>query len=198
MPASCSWFVTGWALSRSFSLYRGKQLAFASTVDALRAGGFAKEIDEQAVADYLEFGFVTEARTIYANVARVPAASILEWSDAGNQDHAVLATSIGTLAQSQRPILTRQSRKPKGCCSRRLKSGSSRMCRSALCLAAASIPAWFAGRFQNSAPTSLPTLSARHTTRRMKRLTLARPQLNSEYVTRPSISQRLTIPASLI
>lgn len=60
---------------------KGKQLAFASTVDALRAGGFANEIDEQAVADYLEFGFVTEARTIYANAARVPAASILEWSE---------------------------------------------------------------------------------------------------------------------
>lgn len=62
---------------------RGKQLAFASTVSALRAGGFANEIDEQAVADYLEFGFVTEARTIYANAARVPAASILEWSEQG-------------------------------------------------------------------------------------------------------------------
>lgn len=62
---------------------RGQQLAFASTVDALRGGGFANEIDEQAIADFLEFGFVTEARTIYANVAKVPAASILEWSEQG-------------------------------------------------------------------------------------------------------------------
>jgi asparagine synthase (glutamine-hydrolysing) len=60
---------------------RGRQLAFASTVSALRAGGFANEIDDQAVTDYLEFGFVTEARTIYAGVSRVPAASILEWSE---------------------------------------------------------------------------------------------------------------------
>lgn len=63
----------------------GSQLAFASTVNALRAGDFANEIDEQAVADYLEFGFVTEARTIYANTARVPAASILEWSAQGTK-----------------------------------------------------------------------------------------------------------------
>lgn len=60
---------------------RGRRLAFASTVRALANGGFAQEIDEQAVADYLEFGFVTEKRTIYKNVSRVPAASILEWSE---------------------------------------------------------------------------------------------------------------------
>lgn len=64
---------------------RGRQLAFASTVNALRASGFANEIDEQAIVDYLEFGFVTEARTIYANVAKVPAASILEWSEQGTK-----------------------------------------------------------------------------------------------------------------
>jgi asparagine synthase (glutamine-hydrolysing) len=62
---------------------RGKQLAFASTVAALRVAGFAHEIDEQAVADYLEFGFVTEGRTIYKGVQKVPAASILEWSEQG-------------------------------------------------------------------------------------------------------------------
>jgi asparagine synthase (glutamine-hydrolysing) len=82
---------------------RGRQLAFASTVGALRAGGFANEIDEQAVADFLEFGFVTEARTIYANVAKVPAASILEWSEQGTritqywQPPAVSSSSSATL-----------------------------------------------------------------------------------------------------
>lgn len=64
---------------------KGKQLAFASTVRALRAGGFVEEIDEQAVVDYLEFGFVTEARTIYRGVQRVPAASIFEWSSDGEE-----------------------------------------------------------------------------------------------------------------
>ena len=63
-----------------FAVRRG-QLAFASSVRALRAASFAQEIDEQAVADYLEFGYVTEKRTIYENVSRVPAASILEWSE---------------------------------------------------------------------------------------------------------------------
>jgi asparagine synthase (glutamine-hydrolysing) len=62
---------------------RGKQLVFASTVRSLRAVGFAGEIDEQAVADYLEFGFVTEDRTIYKSASRVPAACILEWSEQG-------------------------------------------------------------------------------------------------------------------
>jgi asparagine synthase (glutamine-hydrolysing) len=62
---------------------RSNQIAFASTVRALREAGFASEIDEQAVADYLEFGFVTEERTIYSGALKVPAASILEWSTQG-------------------------------------------------------------------------------------------------------------------
>jgi asparagine synthase (glutamine-hydrolysing) len=59
---------------------RNKHIAFASTVRALRNAGFGSELDEQAVADYLEFGFVTEERTIYRNASRVPAACIVEWS----------------------------------------------------------------------------------------------------------------------
>lgn len=64
---------------------RGKQLAFASTVRALRTAGFANEIDEQAVTEYLEFGFVTEERAIYKGALRVPAACILEWSELGTR-----------------------------------------------------------------------------------------------------------------
>ncbi|MCA1614210.1 MAG: asparagine synthase (glutamine-hydrolyzing), partial [Acidobacteria bacterium] len=60
---------------------RDGQIAFASTVRALRQGGFAAEIDEQAVTEYLEFGFVTDARTIYREAVKVPAATIVEWSD---------------------------------------------------------------------------------------------------------------------
>jgi asparagine synthase (glutamine-hydrolysing) len=62
---------------------RGKQLAFASTVSALRAAGFAIEIDQQAVVDYLEFGFVTEERTIYKGALKIPPACILECSEQG-------------------------------------------------------------------------------------------------------------------
>ncbi len=59
---------------------RDGQIAFASTVRALRRGGFVSEIDEQAVTEYLEFGFVTDDRAIYRGAAKVPAASIVEWS----------------------------------------------------------------------------------------------------------------------
>jgi asparagine synthase (glutamine-hydrolysing) len=58
-------------------------LAFASTVRALRRGGFAGELDERAVAEFLEFGYVTDDRTIYQGVSKVPAATILEWSEGG-------------------------------------------------------------------------------------------------------------------
>lgn len=56
------------------------QLAFASNVRALREGGFAGEIDEQAVTEFLEFGYVTDDRSIYRSVSKVPAATIIEWS----------------------------------------------------------------------------------------------------------------------
>jgi asparagine synthase (glutamine-hydrolysing) len=63
-----------------YSHHDGK-LAFASTVRAIRAGGFADEIDEQSLAEYLEFGFVTDGCTIYKGIAKVPAATIVEWSN---------------------------------------------------------------------------------------------------------------------
>jgi asparagine synthase (glutamine-hydrolysing) len=61
---------------------RNGRLAFASSVRALRAAGLAGDIDPQAVAEYLEFGYVTEERTIYRGVAKVPQAAILEFSGA--------------------------------------------------------------------------------------------------------------------
>ncbi|HLL15992.1 MAG TPA: asparagine synthase (glutamine-hydrolyzing) [Pyrinomonadaceae bacterium] len=60
---------------------RDGRIAFASTVRALRRGGFTGELDEQAVMEYLEFGFVTDERAIYEGVGKVPAATIVEWSD---------------------------------------------------------------------------------------------------------------------
>ena len=56
-------------------------IAFASTVRALRAGSWAGDLDEKALAEYLEFGFVTDGRTIYDGLAKVPAASIVRWRD---------------------------------------------------------------------------------------------------------------------
>ena len=59
---------------------RGDRVAFASTARALHIAGFAGEIDDRAVAEYLEFGFITDERSIYKGVKKVPAATILEWS----------------------------------------------------------------------------------------------------------------------
>ena len=56
------------------------QLAFASTVRALKAAGLVGELDEQAVVDYLEFGYVPDERAIYAGATKVPAGAIVEWS----------------------------------------------------------------------------------------------------------------------
>ena len=46
---------------------------------ALRAGGFGWYIDPEAVLEFLEFGFVTEERSIYRGIRKLPPATILEW-----------------------------------------------------------------------------------------------------------------------
>ena len=60
---------------------RGREIAFASTVAALRAAGFGAELDPQAVLEFLEYGYVTDARSIYEGVSKLPPATILEWRD---------------------------------------------------------------------------------------------------------------------
>jgi asparagine synthase (glutamine-hydrolysing) len=55
--------------------------AFASTLGGLRAAGFADAIDEQAVMEFLEFGFVTDERSIWQGCHKLPPATILEWQD---------------------------------------------------------------------------------------------------------------------
>ena len=62
-------------------------IAFASTVRALRAGGFAGEIEDLALAEYLEFGYVTDQRSIYRGVQKVAAASVVEWSEGKLKTH---------------------------------------------------------------------------------------------------------------
>ncbi len=57
------------------------QIAFGSTARALRAGGFVDEIDDQAMAEYLEFGYVTDDRSIYRDARKVAAATVVEWCD---------------------------------------------------------------------------------------------------------------------
>ncbi len=60
---------------------REGQIAFSSTVTALRAAGLVSEIDAQAVLEFLEFGYVTDSRTIVRGASKLPAATILEWRD---------------------------------------------------------------------------------------------------------------------
>ena len=60
--------------------YQNGRIAFASTVRALRTAGFVDQIDDLALAEYLEFGYVTDQRSIYKGARKVPAASIVEWS----------------------------------------------------------------------------------------------------------------------
>lgn len=60
---------------------RNGTIAFASTVRALKAGGYVDALDENAIVDFLRFGFVTDDRSIYRGAAKVPASTFLEWSD---------------------------------------------------------------------------------------------------------------------
>jgi asparagine synthase (glutamine-hydrolysing) len=57
------------------------RIAFSSTVTALRAAGLAGTIDPQAILEFLEFGHVTEARTVFQEAKKVAPATILEWRD---------------------------------------------------------------------------------------------------------------------
>jgi asparagine synthase (glutamine-hydrolysing) len=94
---------------------RDNRLAFASTVRALREGGFVEEIDDEAIAEYLEFGFVTDARSIYRGAMKVPAATIVEWSNnsvASREywrppavSHAPAQTFEDTVAETERLFL---------------------------------------------------------------------------------------------
>jgi asparagine synthase (glutamine-hydrolysing) len=57
------------------------RIGFASTVTALRAAGLAGEIDSQAVLEFLEFGYVTDERTIFSEASKLGAGELLEWKD---------------------------------------------------------------------------------------------------------------------
>lgn len=56
-------------------------IAFASMANALHAGGCAPDLDPQAVVEFLEYGFVTDARCIYAGVTKLAPAHIAQWCD---------------------------------------------------------------------------------------------------------------------
>ncbi len=60
-------------------LIQNGALAFASHPRALRSAGLVSELDPHAVGEFLEYGFVSEERSIFAGVRKVPPATILEW-----------------------------------------------------------------------------------------------------------------------
>lgn len=56
-------------------------LAFASTARALNRAGMTGEIAPAAMAEFLEFGYITDSQSIYAGAAKVPPGTLLEWSE---------------------------------------------------------------------------------------------------------------------
>lgn len=56
-------------------------LEFASNLQALLAAGGSRDVDPQAVMDYLDFGFVTDRRSIVRGVEKLAPATVLEWRD---------------------------------------------------------------------------------------------------------------------
>ncbi len=60
---------------------RGGELAFASTVGALGAGGFRGDVDPAAVLQFLEYGNVAGDQCIVEGISKLPPATILEWRD---------------------------------------------------------------------------------------------------------------------
>jgi asparagine synthase (glutamine-hydrolysing) len=57
----------------------GGSIAFASTAAAFAEAGLCSELDGRAVAEFLEYGFVTDARSIYRGVHKLGAGRILRW-----------------------------------------------------------------------------------------------------------------------
>lgn len=60
------------------------QIAFASTVSALRVGGCGGDIDTSAILDYLKLGFIPDDTCVYEGIKKLAPASILEWSPTGS------------------------------------------------------------------------------------------------------------------
>ena len=57
----------------------GDRIAFASTLDALKAGGFAGDVDPGSALEFLDLGFVPEERSIYTGTRKLPPATVLVW-----------------------------------------------------------------------------------------------------------------------
>ena len=54
-------------------------IAFASTVRALHRAGFGGDLDPGSALEFLEFGYVTDSRSIYSNIRKVPAGGLIRF-----------------------------------------------------------------------------------------------------------------------
>jgi asparagine synthase (glutamine-hydrolysing) len=57
------------------------EIAFASTVGALGAGGFRGPVDPEAILQFLEYGNVAGDQCIFERLSKLPPATILEWQN---------------------------------------------------------------------------------------------------------------------
>ncbi len=75
----------------------GDRIAFASTLDALEAGGFAGDVDSGSVLEFLDLGFVPEERSIYTGTRKLPPATVLVWHAGGTGQPKVTERTYWTL-----------------------------------------------------------------------------------------------------
>lgn len=65
----------------------GGEIAFASSVRALKRADYGGELDTRGVAEYLEFGFITDDFSIYEGVEKLRPATILKWRNGEIKTH---------------------------------------------------------------------------------------------------------------
>jgi len=61
--------------------HKDNKFAFASTVTALHDAGLADEINPNAMLEFFEFGWVSDAHSIYRDIHKLPPATILEFQN---------------------------------------------------------------------------------------------------------------------
>lgn len=57
-------------------------IAFASAARALKAARYVNDINPEAIAEFLESGFLPDSCFVYEGAIKLPSASILKWCDA--------------------------------------------------------------------------------------------------------------------
>ncbi len=60
---------------------KNHQLAFTSTIRALKRASFGGQLDPNGLIEYLEFGFLTDKSSIYQDQKKLSPATILEWEN---------------------------------------------------------------------------------------------------------------------